>query len=99
MRANIVTARELQAHRYKDLPFTTNSELSGRWVQECCRISEPEHDFLEQAMQKLGLSARAHTRILRISRTIADLEKSPVVNVNHLAEAINFRFMDREDRY
>jgi magnesium chelatase family protein len=99
MRANIVAAREEQARRYQDLPFITNSELSGRWVQECCRISDTEHNFLEQAMQKLGFSARAHTRIMRIGRTIADLEKSPTVTVNHLAEAINFRFMDREDRY
>lgn len=99
MRANIVAAREEQTRRYQNLPFITNSELSGRWVQECCRISETEHNFLEQAMQKLGFSARAHTRILRIGRTIADLEKSPTVTVNHLAEAINFRFMDREDRY
>jgi magnesium chelatase family protein len=99
MRANIVAAREVQASRYRDLPYATNSELSGRWLQECCQLTQTEHDFLEQAMQKLGLSARAHTRIMRISRTIADLEGAPTVTVNHLAEAINFRFMDREDRF
>jgi magnesium chelatase family protein len=99
MRANIVAAREVQAGRYQELPFTTNSQLSGRWVQECCQIKETEHAFLEQAMHKLGFSARAHTRIMRIARTIADLEQSPGVTVNHLAEALNFRFMDREDRY
>ena len=97
MRANIVAARTIQANRYQDLPFAANSELSGRWLHECCRITDAEHDFLEQAMHKLGLSARAHTRILRIGRTIADLENAPNVTVNHLAEAINFRFMDRED--
>ncbi|MFW5818940.1 MAG: YifB family Mg chelatase-like AAA ATPase [Desulfovermiculus sp.] len=99
MRTQIVAARQVQAQRYAGLPCAINNELSGRWLHECCQLSDAEHTFLEQAMHKLGLSARAHTRIMRISRTIADLEQAPRVTVNHLAEAINFRFMDREDRY
>jgi magnesium chelatase family protein len=96
MRERIRRAREIQAARYAELPFSTNSNLSGRWLQAFCPITEPEHEFLESVVRKLGLSARAYVRVLRIGRTIADLEGSPTVQVNHLAEAINYRFLDRE---
>ncbi len=98
MRSRIERARELQANRYKDLPIRTNSELSGNSLQEACSLGGQEHDFLEQAVHKLGLSARAYTRVLRIARTIADLEESQRLQVQHLAEAINYRFLDRQDR-
>ncbi|MFP4317133.1 MAG: YifB family Mg chelatase-like AAA ATPase, partial [Desulfovibrionales bacterium] len=77
MRHRINAARQIQLDRYQDLPFTTNSALSGKWEQKFCTITEPEHEFLEIAVRKLGLSARAYTRVLRIARTIADLEGAP----------------------
>jgi len=98
MRERIQSARDLQSHRYKETPVRTNSELSGKWLQQFCALSEQEHEFLEQAVYRLGLSARAYTRILRISRTIADLEEAEDITVNHLAEAMNYRFLDRENR-
>ena len=99
MRANIVGARQVQAQRLQNSPLTSNSQLQGTWLQEHCALTETEHEFLEQAVRKLGLSARAHTRILRIARTIADLEGAEAIQVPHLAEAINFRVLDREDHW
>lgn len=98
MRARILQAREIQQKRYQkhNLPFLTNSELSGKWLAEFCSLGEKEHAFLEQAVNKLGLSARAYTRILRISRTIADLKHQENIDISILAEAITYRFLDRE---
>lgn len=97
MLSKVLRAREIQLKRYQkaSLPFLTNSELSGRWLNEFCRLGEEEHNFLEQAVKNLGLSARAFTRILRISRTIADLEEKEKIDVAILAEAIAYRFLDR----
>jgi magnesium chelatase family protein len=96
MRARIAKARSVQAERYGDSGPHINSELSGSALEKHCRLSRPEHDFLEQAVKKLGLSARAYTRVLRIARTIADLDGAETLAVNHLAEAINYRSMDRQ---
>ena len=97
MRERIEATRQLQRRRYEGLPCGANSELSGRWLERFCSLSEDEHGFLEQAVKKLGLSARAHTRVLRIARTIADLNGEESIGTGHLAEAINLRFMDREN--
>jgi len=97
MRGRIEATRELQRQRYEGLPCGSNSELFGRWLQRFCSLSEDEHDFMEQVVRKLGLSARAHTRVLRIARTIADLAGTESIGTGHLAEAINLRFMDREN--
>ncbi|MFW5500258.1 MULTISPECIES: YifB family Mg chelatase-like AAA ATPase [unclassified Maridesulfovibrio] len=96
MRANIERVRKIQTERYKDMNILTNSELSGSSLEKFCKLSEAEHTFLEQAVRNLGLSARAYTRILRISRTIADLAGADMIQVQHLAEAINYRSMDRQ---
>ncbi|WP_147819289.1 YifB family Mg chelatase-like AAA ATPase [Salidesulfovibrio onnuriiensis] len=96
MRARIVAARELQAERYAELPLHTNAQLTGSALEEHCRCGRDEHGFLEQAVKTLGLSARAYTRILRIARTIADLEGEERITTPHLAEAINYRTMDRQ---
>ncbi|XPV76247.1 MAG: YifB family Mg chelatase-like AAA ATPase [Desulfovibrio sp.] len=95
MRARILEARQTQAERYKDLPIINNSELSGRTLDDFCPLGEAENNFLRQAVENLGLSARAFTRILRIARTIADLDHSNNIELNHLAEAVNYRNMDR----
>jgi magnesium chelatase family protein len=95
MRGHILEARRVQSARYEGLPLRTNSQLSGKWLNAFCPLTEQEHGFLEKAVKRLGLSARAYTKILRIARTIADLEHEPVLKVEHLAEAINYRSMDR----
>ncbi|MHC1712023.1 MAG: YifB family Mg chelatase-like AAA ATPase [Solidesulfovibrio sp.] len=96
MRGRVQAARERQAARYAGLPFSVNSRLSGRALSKFCAISAEGHAFLDGAVRRLGLSARAHTRILRIARTIADLDNDVDLRVEHLAEAVNLRNMDRQ---
>ena len=95
MRERILWARDVQHKRYKDLHFSTNSKLYGKWLNQFCSLGEKEHEFLQNAVEKLGLSARAYTRVLRIARTIADLDKKEKIEINHLAEAIGYRSLDR----
>jgi magnesium chelatase family protein len=99
MRTRIQTARDIQAKRYQNTPLLTNAQLSGKWLQEFCPLGDAEHGFLESAVKNLGLSARAFTRILRIARTIADLSGDPGLSTQHLAEAINYRTLDRQNDY
>ncbi len=95
MRANIVRVRKVQAERYAGEYIRLNSELSGSLLEQWCAVGAQEQKFLEQAVSSLGLSARAYTRVLRIARTIADLDGAGSLDCGHLAEAINFRTMDR----
>lgn len=97
MRDRILQTRHVQQERYAEAPFRTNAGLSGKWLGLHCPLGEAEHAFLEQAVNRLGLSARAYTRVLRIARTIADLNRETVLRVGHLAEAVNFRFLDRDE--
>jgi magnesium chelatase family protein len=96
MRGRILAARKVQAERYAGRHFSLNAELDGSALEEFCALGRDEHDFLRRAVEKLGLSARAYTRVLRISRTIADLAGAETIGPDHLAEAINYRSMDRE---
>ncbi len=96
MRTRIAAARAVQAARYAGTACRINADLAGALLEEHCRLGAEEHDFLREAVQALALSARAYTRILRISRTIADLEQAGSLSVAHLAEAINCRVLDRE---
>ena len=96
MRARVLTAREIQAARYAGQPLTVNGRLSGRHLAVHCRLTAEGHAFLEGAVRRLGLSARSHTRILRIARTIADLDGEAELRVEHLAEAVNLRSLDRQ---
>ncbi len=96
MRENILACRDRQSRRYRNTIIRTNAELSGKMLTFHCALGADEHGFLENAVNRLGLSARAFTRILRIARTIADLEGAETIDTPHLAEAINYRTMDRE---
>lgn len=96
MRTRIEAARKIQEERYAGTPLKTNADLSGRWLEQYTSVGEAENMFLRKAVEALGLSARAYTRVLRISRTIADLEGAADIHVEHIAEAINCRTLDRE---
>lgn len=98
MRERIDQARAVQKTRYTGLHFSSNSELSGRWLERHCALGQAEHKFLEGAVKRLGMSARAFTRVLRIARTIADLAQNQEVTQLHLAEAINYRTLDRQNQ-
>ena len=105
MRTRIQAARAVQAARYGTLGRgdgasgntspRTNADLSGSALEEHCRLDAQSTAFLGEAVRSLALSARAYTRILRISRTIADLEGAAQISTAHLAEAINCRALDR----
>ena len=93
--ARVVRAREIQLMRFEGLGIFTNAEMSGAQLEEFCPLSAPCKDLLEKIIDRQGLSARAYTRIIKISRTIADLAGVPDILPEHLAEAASYRFLDR----
>lgn len=95
MRNRIMKARDIQVARYKRENIHTNSDLSGSLLEKYCVLNEACHNLMHNAMQKLALSARAYSRILRVARTIADIDNKENIQINHLAEAIGFRILDR----
>lgn len=93
----VVSAREIQAERFKDYPsLYCNAQMPGRMVREVCQLNTAGVNLLKKAMEKLQLSARAYDRILKVARTAADLTGSPDIKIEHLAEAIQYRSLDRE---
>ena len=98
IRERVIQARKIQEERFKDLPGVhSNTLMPSNLVRDICRIQPTGVTLLKTAMKKLQLSARAYDRILKVSRTIADLEGSAEIEIPHLAEAINFRSLDREE--
>ncbi len=89
-------AREIQNKRYKGTDIYSNSQLNAAMTEEFCKIGQAEHTMLRQAFEMLGLSARAHNRILKVARTIADLDGSENIKTEHIAEAIQYRSLDRK---
>ena len=93
----VIVAREIQTKRFSETPtIYSNAQMPGRMVREVCQISQAGQNLLKTAMEKLQLSARAYDRILKVARTIADLADSEEIKIEHLAEAIQFRSLDRE---
>jgi len=98
VRERVIKAREIQQERFKhEAGMHSNAQMGGKEVQEICIISDAGRNLLKRAMEKLNLSARAYDRILKVSRTIADLAQSEEIKVEHLAEAIHYRSLDREN--
>ncbi|MDX5478510.1 MAG: magnesium chelatase, partial [Cyclobacteriaceae bacterium] len=97
IRDRVILGREVQVERFKDNPdIYCNAMMPSHMVKDVCKINEAGKVLLKTAMERLGLSARAYDRILKVSRTIADLSQSPEIKVEHLAEAIQYRSLDRE---
>jgi magnesium chelatase family protein len=95
VRDRVIQARKLQEQRFASAKIHCNAQMSARMLKTHCELDAAGQALLKNAMQKLGLSARAYDRILKVSRTIADLEKSEKIECSHLAEAINYRSLDR----
>jgi magnesium chelatase family protein len=97
IRERVIRAREIQAERYKENEGVyANAQISSKQLQEICVINQAGSNLLKTAMERLNLSARAYDRILKVSRTIADLVGSLEIKTEHLAEAIQYRSLDRE---
>ncbi|HEX9979070.1 MAG TPA: YifB family Mg chelatase-like AAA ATPase [Flavobacterium sp.] len=97
IRERVIKAREIQSVRFAETDSVNyNAQMSTRQIRQYCRPDAPSLQLLSTAMERLNLSARAFDRILKVSRTIADLDASPGVEVNHIAEAIQYRSLDRE---
>jgi magnesium chelatase family protein len=95
IRRRAVAARDRQTERFAGEGIFTNSRMRRRHVKRFCALDKQGHTLMRQAMDALGLSARAYDKILRVARTIADLEGSDSVQTHHLSEAINYRTLDR----
>ncbi len=97
VRERVVKAREIQDKRYSENEGThCNAQMNSKQLREICKIDEAGKQLLKTAMERLGLSARAYDRILKVARTIADLDAAEKIETNHLAEAIQYRSLDRE---
>jgi len=96
IRERVNKARKIQQERYKGLNIYSNSELTPALIKKYCKLDEQCSEILKNAFEKLGLSARAHNRILKVARTIADLEGSENIRKEHLLEAIQYRSLDRK---
>jgi magnesium chelatase family protein len=95
IRRAIMGAREIQAQRFGNGKIITNARMAHKMVEKFCIIDESSEMMLKQAMTEFGLSARAHDKICKLARTIADLEGSDAIKPEHIAEAINYRKLDR----
>jgi magnesium chelatase family protein len=96
VRARVIAAQQLQLARFKTEKQTySNAQMAPKMIRKHCAISAEGEKLLENAVTRLGLSARAHDRILKVARTIADLDAAPEVLPKHLSEAIQYRTLDR----
>jgi magnesium chelatase family protein len=97
IRARVIKSRGIQSTRFEQMNIRTNAEMNSAQVKTICTIDSRSANLLQSAIEKLQLSARAYDRILRMARTIADLSGAPEIEMKHLAEAINYRNLDREN--
>ena len=96
IKKRVDAARRIQSERYAGTDVICNAGLTAAMINKYCKLGKEERELLQGAFQRLGLSARAHSRILKVARTIADLDNSEDIKVEHLAEAIQYRSLDRK---
>lgn len=96
MRERICRAREIQRIRYKETKISTNAALDTRGVEHYCTLGSQEEALMRHAFEKLGLTARTYHKILKVARTIADLEGEKCIRTEHLQEAIGYRSLDKK---
>jgi magnesium chelatase family protein len=96
IRKRVINARNIQRSRFDGSKIHCNSKMNSKSIKKYCVIDEDGKNLLRSAIDRLGFSARAYDRILKVSRTIADLDGSERINKNHVAEAIQYRNLDRQ---
>lgn len=96
IKARVDKARDIQRERFKGTAVTCNAKMTPQMTKEYCVLSDDANELLKISFEKLGLSARAYDKILRIARTIADLDSSENIEINHIAEALQYRSLDRK---
>ena len=95
MREAVLAAKQRQSERFKGLSIRSNARMSSRQIREFCPLGSAAIELMRAAVTDLGLSARAHDKVLRVARTIADLDGSDAIDCGHVAEAISYRVLDR----
>ncbi len=95
IRARVLEARNIQLKRFKKDKIYSNGQMKTRHMRKYCKLAPEARSIIDESMQKLGLSARAYSRILKVSRTIADLEGNEAIQATHISEAIQYRTLDR----
>ena len=96
IRKRVNQARNLQLERYKDTSILANASLTAPLLQKFCVMDDGAKQMMKDVFDKLGLSARGYDRILKVARTIADLEGNEIITRDHIAEAIQYRTLDRK---
>ena len=96
IRERVEKARKTQRERYCENNIFSNAQMTKKQIKKYCNINDNAKNLLYKAMEKLNLSARAYDRILKVARTIADLEQSVEIEISHLSEAIQYRSLDRK---
>ncbi|MCA9238709.1 MAG: ATP-binding protein, partial [Planctomycetales bacterium] len=96
MREQVDEVRKVQHHRFNGASGRTNAKMSPREVRKHCQLDDRAADLLRESVHHLGLSARAHDKVLRVARTIADLDHSSDLRCEHVSEAVNYRMLDRK---
>ncbi len=99
MQQRVNAARLIQQERFSRTKIYCNAQMNSRQIRSFCQVGQECQRLLEQAIDKLGLSARAYSRILKVARTIADLDGAGHIAPEHLAEAIQYRSLDRQLRF
>ncbi len=92
----VITARQIQSNRYHGLDFETNSNIPPKYMSQFCKVTEKGQTTLEKIFKNMNLSARSYDKVLKVARTIADLENENLINEMHILEAVQYRNMDRE---
>lgn len=96
MKAQVDLARKMQAERYKNESYLSNADLDDKGIEKYCKIDDESTALLENVFEKMGLSARAYTRILKVARTIADINGCENIESSHIAEAVQYRSLDKK---
>ena len=96
IRERVQAAREIQNKRYKGTSVTCNARITSDMLSEVCVMTDKARETLKNVFEKMGLSARAYDRILKVARTIADMNGSEVIDKPHIAQAVQFRSLDRK---